>query len=74
MTFDRTGDMLSDDDLRSLSRQELDDLRSRLAHAAGDIPSLTGRVPRSRPPARSTRGKPYLFSATSTASGWGLCH
>ena len=29
--------MLSDDDLRSLSRQELDDLRSRLAHAAGDI-------------------------------------
>ncbi|HEY5456230.1 MAG TPA: hypothetical protein VIJ96_12245 [Acidothermaceae bacterium] len=40
--------MLSDDDLRSLSRQELDDLRSRLAHAGGDMPSLTAGNQRRR--------------------------
>jgi hypothetical protein len=33
--------MLSDDDLHSLSRDELDDLRRRVARAAADMPSLT---------------------------------
>jgi hypothetical protein len=40
--------MLSDEDLRSLSRDELDDLRRRLAHAAGDMPSLTSGNQRRR--------------------------
>lgn len=40
--------MLSDDDLRSLSRDELDDLRRRLAHAEGDMPSLTAGNQRRR--------------------------
>jgi len=40
--------MLSDDDLRSLSRDDLDDLRGRLAHAAGDMPSLTAGNQRRR--------------------------
>jgi hypothetical protein len=40
--------MLSDDDLRSLSRDELDDLRRRLTHVAGDMPSLTAGNQRRR--------------------------
>src|SRR5665213_1382916 len=40
--------MLTDDDLRSLSRDELEDLRRRLAHAAGDMPSLTADNKRRR--------------------------
>jgi hypothetical protein len=33
--------MLSDDDLRSMSKDDLEDLRRRLGHAARDLPSLT---------------------------------
>jgi len=40
--------MLSDDDLQSLSRDELADLRRRLAHVAGDMPSLTAGNQRRR--------------------------
>jgi len=41
--------MLSDDDLRSLSKDDLEDLMRRLASVAGDLPSLTaGNRRRSR--------------------------
>ena len=40
--------MLSDDDLRSLSKDDLDDLKRRLAHVAGDLPSLTAGNQRRR--------------------------
>jgi hypothetical protein len=40
--------MLSDDELRSLSKDELDDLRRRLAQAARDMPSLTAGNERRR--------------------------
>ena len=40
--------MLSDDDLRSLSKDDLDDLRRRAAHVAGDLPSLTAGNQRRR--------------------------
>ena len=40
--------MLSDDDLRNLSKDDLADLMRRLAHVAGDLPSLTAGNQRRR--------------------------
>ena len=40
--------MFSDDDLRALSKDEIDDLRQRLAQVAGDLPSLTAGNERRR--------------------------
>jgi hypothetical protein len=40
--------MLADDDLRRLSRDELEDLRRRLAQVAGDMPSLSAGSERRR--------------------------
>jgi hypothetical protein len=40
--------MLSDDDLRSLSKDDLEDLMRRLASVAGDLPSLTAGNQRRR--------------------------
>lgn len=40
--------MFSDDDLQALSKDEIDDLRQRLAQVAGDLPSLTAGYERRR--------------------------
>jgi len=42
------GEMLGDDELRSLSRDELEDLRQRLARVAADMPSLSAGNQRRR--------------------------